>query len=431
MSQTEFSFDFIMLCFIASTLAGIGLITSNAVVTVASMLVSPIMGPVLAITFGGTLRDGQLVKNGFASELKALLLCVIIGLLLGLICVAAGWDTVDNWPTEEMENRAQVTGLLVGIAIAIPSGMGVALSVLGNNTSSLVGVAISASLLPPAVNAGILWMTSFLIHVGFLENTKEDSKFFSHAGLISFSLTIVNILCIWVAGMSMFVLKEVAPTRTKSAFWTRDVRVTREGNKANRAYKGADAKVLQDGLRAVLSLQSFKKKKGQETTSTKKSDEEFDEALVTSTIMMRGRNNKKNIAGGNPMSTIPLDQFAMSRTFSPTNYGTEKAKKRNELSDNSNEDGNDDNRSAESGGTGLMDLFKRPAPNEDNLELAEIIDSSREVNNKKAEMTSSGRLIDDVRFFGLEQISDLLFEGVEEELEEYQHVNETVINTMK
>ena len=78
-----------------------------------------------------------------------------------------------------------------------------------------------------------------------------------------------------------------------------------------------------------------------------------------------------------------------------------------------------------------MDLFKRPAPNEDNLELAEIIDSSREVNNKKAEMTSSGRLIDDVRFFGLEQISDLLFEGVEEELEEYQHVNETVINTMK
>ena len=34
--------------------------------------------------------------------------------------------------------------------------MGVALSILGNNTSSLVGVAISASLLPPAVNCGML-----------------------------------------------------------------------------------------------------------------------------------------------------------------------------------------------------------------------------------------------------------------------------------
>ena len=66
-------------------------------------------------------------------------------------------------------------GLLLGIAIAIPSGLGVGLSgnvphlhrrktllhllafsaVVGNNTSSLVGVAISASLLPPAVNTGI------------------------------------------------------------------------------------------------------------------------------------------------------------------------------------------------------------------------------------------------------------------------------------
>lgn len=37
--------------------------------------------------------------------------------------------------------------------MAIPSGAGVALAVLGEYTSSLVGVAISASLLPPAVNA--------------------------------------------------------------------------------------------------------------------------------------------------------------------------------------------------------------------------------------------------------------------------------------
>ena len=44
-------------------------------------------------------------------------------------------------------------GLWVGVLIALPSGAGVALSVLGGNTGSLVGVAISASLLPPAVNS--------------------------------------------------------------------------------------------------------------------------------------------------------------------------------------------------------------------------------------------------------------------------------------
>lgn len=42
--------------------------------------------------------------------------------------------------------------LWVGVLIALPSGAGVALSILGGNAGSLVGVAISASLLPPAVN---------------------------------------------------------------------------------------------------------------------------------------------------------------------------------------------------------------------------------------------------------------------------------------
>ena len=49
--------------------------------------------------------------------------------------------------------RGMTRSLWVGVLIALPSGAGVALSVLGGNVGSLVGVAISASLLPPAVNA--------------------------------------------------------------------------------------------------------------------------------------------------------------------------------------------------------------------------------------------------------------------------------------
>ena len=49
--------------------------------------------------------------------------------------------------------RCKVKSILIGVLIAIPSGAGVALSILGGNAGSLVGVAISASLLPPAVNA--------------------------------------------------------------------------------------------------------------------------------------------------------------------------------------------------------------------------------------------------------------------------------------
>lgn len=61
------------------------------------------------------------------------------------------------WPTEEMSSRGGRNTLLTGIIIGIFSGGGVALSAVSDNAASLVGVAISASLLPPLVNAGLAW----------------------------------------------------------------------------------------------------------------------------------------------------------------------------------------------------------------------------------------------------------------------------------
>jgi uncharacterized hydrophobic protein (TIGR00271 family) len=146
--QAAFSFDFIALVIIASILAGVGLATNNTVVIVASMLVSPIMGPVLGMTFGGRIRDWPLARSSFKVEIYALAICIFVGVSIAL--TAGFTDSAELWPTNEMQIRGDVEGLYTGIAIAIPSGMGVSLSILGENTSSLVGVAISASLLPPA-----------------------------------------------------------------------------------------------------------------------------------------------------------------------------------------------------------------------------------------------------------------------------------------
>ena len=105
-------------------------------------------------------------------EVGALLVSILIGMIIGFSSFWAT-DDLDVWPTNEMSSRGDITGLLTGIAIAIPSGMGVALSLLGNNTASLVGVAISASLLPPAVNAGICWSHAILIEANVIDRLKE------------------------------------------------------------------------------------------------------------------------------------------------------------------------------------------------------------------------------------------------------------------
>jgi uncharacterized membrane protein len=91
--------------------------------------------------------DWDLATFSLRNELISLMVSIFVGILIGL---GASWSKgAGDWPTDEMASRGDAMGLVTGIAIAIPSGCGVALSILGNNTSSLVGVAISASLLPP------------------------------------------------------------------------------------------------------------------------------------------------------------------------------------------------------------------------------------------------------------------------------------------
>ena len=81
-----------------------------------------------------------------------------------------------TWPSAEMASRTGWSCLVVGLAIAIPSGVGVAISVLGGNAGSMVGVAISASLLPPAVNAGLYWAMA-LISYGFDDTNAFKDEF--------------------------------------------------------------------------------------------------------------------------------------------------------------------------------------------------------------------------------------------------------------
>jgi len=132
--------------------------------------------------------------------------------------------------------------------------MGVCLSILGGNTSSLVGVAISASLLPPAVNTGICLVYGIFLKTGSVEtpDSMKDAQDLARIGGISFALTVINILCIWISGLVMFEIKEVAPTQSKSAFWAKDIKVARELNQ-KKDLPPVDVSVIRRGLKSALN----------------------------------------------------------------------------------------------------------------------------------------------------------------------------------
>ncbi|EED87642.1 predicted protein [Thalassiosira pseudonana CCMP1335] len=185
------NFNYCTLLVVASVIAGLGLVTNSSATIIASMLVGAIIGGITGTT-------------NLASE----------------------------WPTDEMKVRCTMSNFLVGIPIAFFSGLGVAVALLDDQTNSLVGVAISASLLPPAVNSGIIWVAAFFYKDGIIPHNEEEYTWndFQRFGWISLGLTLINIVMIWISSMLMFRLKEVLPIE-KKVFWS-DLGIARK------VYKG-------------------------------------------------------------------------------------------------------------------------------------------------------------------------------------------------
>lgn len=83
------------------------------------------MGPLLALTFGTLVQDSAMISLGLRNGARSLAIATAIGFVIGLVMAGAGGAGDENgaggdsWPSAEMQRR---DGLLVGFAIAIPSG---------------------------------------------------------------------------------------------------------------------------------------------------------------------------------------------------------------------------------------------------------------------------------------------------------------------
>jgi len=113
--------------------------------------------------------------------------------------------------------------------------MGVALTVFDDTMSKLVGVAVSASIIPPAVNSGMLlilamqndneWWNDFTLT--FDEEVYDESTpNYSQMAVMSLLITVANVVLVTCGATLMFRLKEVLPIE-KEEFWY-DLKVARK-----------------------------------------------------------------------------------------------------------------------------------------------------------------------------------------------------------
>ena len=171
--QGKLDSHYLMLVFLSTIVAAIGLIQNNVAVIIGAMVIAPLLGPNLALSLSTTL--GQV--NGILNALWTLVVGIVFALLL-----SAGLSLFypDLALTPELLSRTSVG--IDGLALALASGAAAALSITTGVSSVLVGVMVAVALLPPTVTLGIC------LGIGALAEAK-GAAFLLIANIASVNLT--------------------------------------------------------------------------------------------------------------------------------------------------------------------------------------------------------------------------------------------------
>ena len=193
----ELNINFYLFIMIAAFIAGAGLILNSAAIIIGSMIISPFMGPILGVSYGIISKNYLLVKKGILGQFLSLFIAIGIGVLLAsLAFLIYGSPSI----THEMMNRNFPT--IFDLIVSIGAGLAVGFAITGKIQSSLVGIAIAVSLMPPAVNIGVtLIYGNLLLSFG------------------SFVLLMSNILAINFMAILIFKLKKIKILEKNYPFW--------------------------------------------------------------------------------------------------------------------------------------------------------------------------------------------------------------------
>jgi len=180
---------YIGLMVLAGALASFGLIYDNVIIVIASMIIAPLLGPI-ALTVIGTMTPKNIYsRKTIFAEIVGLLIIIFFGLIVGLIYQAASPDTI----LEQLQNdKSQIMIRTIpgigDVIFAIASGLAAGIFVIRGESTAIVGVAVAASLCPPAANVGVLLASGTTIE----------------GALGSFVLLILNVLSIYASCALIF-----------------------------------------------------------------------------------------------------------------------------------------------------------------------------------------------------------------------------------
>lgn len=184
-SGTKLTPTYAAMVALSTIVAALGLIRGDVATIIGAMVIAPLLGPNIALSFASTLGDAGLARKAATTLAAGLgiatVLSVVIGVLLNI-----------NPLAPEIVSR---TSLGFGnIALALAAGAAGSLAFTTGVPAVLVGVMVAVALLPPLATAGML---------------AGDGHWLQASGALL--LLIANIASVNLAAMATFVAQKICP----------------------------------------------------------------------------------------------------------------------------------------------------------------------------------------------------------------------------
>ena len=175
--------DFFLMIILSILMAAFGLLINNITVIIGSMLIAPMLYPIMSLALGVVISDGKLIMRSLITIGKSFVLGVVAAAIVTIVA-----DPLTNFHTQEIIKNTQPS--LAYAAIAIVAGLAASFALVKPQINeSMPGIAISVALIPPLAVTGI----------GL---ARLDRTVMSNAA----SLFLINIIGIVFAGVIVFSL---------------------------------------------------------------------------------------------------------------------------------------------------------------------------------------------------------------------------------
>jgi uncharacterized hydrophobic protein (TIGR00341 family) len=186
------SLNYITTTVLSTIVAIVGFYHNSVVIIIGAMVISPSIGPSIALSIATTLADLSLLRRAFLTGLAGIGMSVTLSVIIGAIIPI-------NPILTEVASRINVG--IGDIVVALAAGCAGALAFSTGISATLIGVMVAVAILPPLVVFGLLLGSKQMI-----------------LSLGALSLFFMNMICINLAGVITFLVQGIQP----ATWWEKD-----------------------------------------------------------------------------------------------------------------------------------------------------------------------------------------------------------------